>query len=389
MKRFLISSHIVFALVGIATTMLGPILPVLAQRWQLSDARAGYFFIAQFLGGFTGSIASTELVRRFSLHFTIRAGLLVTAAGVALVNSPLLPVALSAFAIYGIGIGFSSPAITAAVGEAASERRASLLNLLNFVWTVGAISAPALLSVALAHRSVGISGALLILAMVLVLASFVMPRVGVTMRQTEIQPPLRPGALELIVTTGVLIFLYVGVENGVAGWLPTFSGRAHAFTPALSAALQATFWTALLAGRLGATWILHHVREKQLLTVSIVGALLGTAGVLVAPDRATLYCSVAVVGLGFAPIFPTAIAVLSNSLAGQSGTKLGWMFASAGLGGAVLPPSIGALSSRAHSLRAGLTLLVLAEAALLTSHLLMSRMADKVGATEKRASAFR
>jgi fucose permease len=387
MKRFLVTAHVVFALVGIATTMLGPILPVLAQRWHLSDAQAGLFFIAQFLGGFAGSIASTELVRRFSLHFTIRAGLLVTAAGVALVNSAVLPVALAAFAIYGIGIGFCSPTITAAVGEAAGEQKASLLNLLNFVWTVGAISAPGLLTLAMERGSIGMTKALAILAIVLVPAAFAMPRVKVTARQREQTRPLPGGAMAVIIATGFLIFLYVGLENGIAGWLPTLSSRVHQFSARQSAALQTTFWTALLAGRLGATGILRFVREKSLLTVSIVAALAGTAGVLAANGSAALYLSVVVVGLGFAPIFPTTIAVLTNSLAGQSGTKLGYMFAAAGLGGAVLPPCIGALSSLSSSLRVGMGLLVVAEIAMMAAHVAMSRMANDVLMREKKVSA--
>jgi fucose permease len=374
MKRFLITSHLVFVLVGIATTMLGPILPLLAKHWHLSDGKVGLFFIAQFLGGFIGSIASTELVRRFSLHATIRAGLLVIAAGVALVNTPILPLSLAAFAIYGIGIGFCSPTITAAVGEAAPERRAALLNLLNFVWTVGAISAPALLSVALAHERIGVAGALLILAASLIPAAFAVPKISATAPQKEKHPPLPAGAMKLIVTTGVLIFLYVGIENGVSGWLPTFSMRAHAFDTRHSAFLQATFWTALLSGRLGAPAILQFLKERTLLIVSMLTALLGTSGVLYCSGTNALFASVVLVGLGLAPIFPTAIAILSNSLAGQSGTKLGWMFAAAGLGGAVLPPCIGALSSLSHSLRTGMLILLAAEVALLASHFVMSRI---------------
>jgi fucose permease len=386
MKRFLITSHLVFVLVGIATTMLGPILPLLARHWHLSDGKVGLFFIAQFLGGFIGSIASTELVRRFSLHATIRAGLLVIAAGVALVNTPILPLSLTAFAIYGIGIGFCSPTITAAVGEAAPERRASFLNLLNFVWTVGAISAPALLSIALTHEQIGVAGALLILAISLVPAAFAFPKISVTAPQAQKHPALPAGALKLILITGVLIFLYVGIENGVSGWLPTFSMRAHAFDTRHSAYLQATFWTALLAGRFGATWILQLLSEKRLLIVSILCALVGTTGVLYCRGAEALFVSVALVGLGFAPIFPTAIAVLSNSLAGQSGTKLGWMFAAAGLGGAVLPPCIGALSSFSSSLRTGMALLLVAEVALLAAHVTMSQIAEKIGSGEKKVS---
>jgi fucose permease len=251
---------------------------------------------------------------------------------------------------------------------------------------VGAISAPGLLSLAMERGSIGMTKALAILALMLIPSAFMMPRVQVTARQTEKARPLPKGAMALIVTTGVLIFLYVGIENGVAGWLPTFSSRMHQFSPKQSAALQATFWTALLVGRFGATGILRFVREKNLLTVSIVAALAGTAGVLTASGAGALYVSVAVVGVGFAPIFPTAIAVLTKSLAGQSGTKLGWMFAAAGLGGAVLPPCIGALSSFSSNLRVGMGLLLVAEAALMVSHVVMSRMAGNVEAAEREAS---
>ncbi|HEX6880112.1 MAG TPA: MFS transporter [Terriglobales bacterium] len=387
MRRFLITSHLVFILVGIATTMLGPILPVLASEWHLSDGRLGLFFVAQFLGGFVGSIGSTELVRRFSLHTAIRAGLLVIAGGVALVHTPVLPLSLAAFAIYGIGIGFCTPTITAAVGEAAPERRAALFNLLNFVWTVGAISAPPLLSLALTFKSIGIPGALLILAAVLVPAAFAIPKIAVTAPQPKEHRPLPPGTLKLIVVTGVLIFLYVGVENGVSGWLPTFSMRIHGFSTTHSAYLQAAFWTALLTGRLSATWVLRFVNEKRLLIMAISAALIGTGGFLYLPGAVALFVSVVLVGLGFAPIFPTAIALLSKSLAGQSGTKLGWMFAAAGLGGAVLPSCIGTLSNLSHDLRTGMGILLAAETALLVSHFVMAHISARIEIKAGRATA--
>ena len=68
MKRFLITSHVVFVLVGIATTMLGPILPLLAKHWHLSDGKMGLFFIAQFLGGFVGSIRIDKIQHGTESH---------------------------------------------------------------------------------------------------------------------------------------------------------------------------------------------------------------------------------------------------------------------------------------------------------------------------------
>ena len=37
--------------------------------------------------------------------------------------------------------------------------------------------------------------------------------------------------------------LYVGIEAGLAGWLPTFATRIHKLQPATAALLQDTFWT--------------------------------------------------------------------------------------------------------------------------------------------------
>jgi fucose permease len=44
-----------FLLIGVVTTLLGPILPMLAARWHLGDAELGWLFTAQFTGGILGS----------------------------------------------------------------------------------------------------------------------------------------------------------------------------------------------------------------------------------------------------------------------------------------------------------------------------------------------
>src|SRR5258708_1262771 len=60
-----------FVLTGVVTTFLGPILPALASRWELSDSRSGYFFTAQFLGAMLGVGISSLLLRRIGFRFSI------------------------------------------------------------------------------------------------------------------------------------------------------------------------------------------------------------------------------------------------------------------------------------------------------------------------------
>ena len=376
MKRFLFTAHAVFALVGIATTMLGPLLPVLAQRWHLTDRQSGMLFLVQFVGGFAGAIVSTRLARHFSLHIITRAGLLLTASGFLALATPWRGVATLGIAIYGIGIGLSTPSITAAVSEAVPDCRASMLNLLNFAWALGAIAAPNLILAALHHGFYQIPGMLILYAIVLIGSAFLIPRTTASAFPEE--PPgskLPPSTLRLIIACGILIFVYVGIENGVAGWLPTFATRVHAFDLQRGALLQDTFWATFLLGRFSAPTLLRIAGDRFLLTLSICVAAAGTIALLSLHGNACLFLSVAVVGLGCAAIFPTAIAILSHRLSGQSGSTLGFMFASAGLGAAVLPFAIGSLSSATQNLRLGMSLLLLAEVVLLIAHIVMSHIA--------------
>jgi fucose permease len=54
-----------FFVSGVVATLLGPVLPLLATRWNLIDSRAGYLFVAQFLGTTLAVLASGSLTRHF------------------------------------------------------------------------------------------------------------------------------------------------------------------------------------------------------------------------------------------------------------------------------------------------------------------------------------
>jgi len=71
-----------FVLTGVVTTFLGPILPVLASRWGLSDSRSGYFFTAQFLGSMLGVGISSFLLPRSGFRFSLGLAYLLMAGGV-------------------------------------------------------------------------------------------------------------------------------------------------------------------------------------------------------------------------------------------------------------------------------------------------------------------
>src|SRR5579863_5874792 len=75
-----------FVLAGVVTTLLGPILPLLAARWALTDEQAGLFFTFQFFGNLAGIALLGTLLTRCGYGGTFVIGFASIAAGIAGLN---------------------------------------------------------------------------------------------------------------------------------------------------------------------------------------------------------------------------------------------------------------------------------------------------------------
>ena len=55
--------HIIFFLSGIATVLIGQVLPILARHFSLNDLQLSFFFPAQFAGSVCGTLLSSRFAR--------------------------------------------------------------------------------------------------------------------------------------------------------------------------------------------------------------------------------------------------------------------------------------------------------------------------------------
>src|SRR4051794_4606136 len=123
--------HLGFVVTGMVTTLLGPVLPLLAAQWSLNDTRAGYFFTAEFLGSIAGVALSGLIVPKLGFTRSLACGytLLALGVGVLSVTSATWHIALAAVAVYGFGLGITIPATNLWVAERSGSRRAAAPNL--------------------------------------------------------------------------------------------------------------------------------------------------------------------------------------------------------------------------------------------------------------------
>ena len=338
-----------------ATTLLGPLLPLLASRWAMSDASAGALFTAQFSGQLTATILSTLITARLGERRTLAIGFALVAVGVGAVGVVPASLRWPAVLTYGLGLGCVLPVTNILVAALAPARPASALSLVNVSWGVGAMMWPLVVNALAGVHPAGATTLLAVASMAVGATWMALP----TTDRADAGPATQAASRAAVVRTAVvaahggLILLYVGSETAISGWVAAFARRMAGGHGAWAYAPTA-FWTAQTAGRLLTPLVLRRVSEPRLLVSSLAAAVIA---VLILSNAATsvggVICASALAGLGVAAIFPLLWAGVTREVAPSRRAAVGPLFAAGGVGGAVLPWLVGVVSTQ-HGLATGL-----------------------------------
>ncbi len=368
--------HLGFALTGVGTVLLGSILPRLSAQWHLRDKDAGLLLLVQFATSASGAL----LVRR-NLWGALTCGYALMSAGavgILLLQQRSLP----AFGVYGLGLGLAMTSTNMLTGRRYPRRMGAALALLNFSWSAGAVACPLLAAQFLRYATSSTAFAVVgLLALPFALVPLLADRNE--LKGWASAGPTPPGMREAttILYFATLAFLYVGMEASIGNWMSTYATRATAWTFAGSTLAVAIFWAALLLGRATTPVILSWLPERVLYRVSVFATIAGVLLLLAAHHPLTILGGSALSGLALAPLFPLILALFLKEI-GES-RNAGWVFAVAGLGGAVLSWLTGTISSSTGSLRIGL--LVPGVAALLMLLMISWRRTNGGSGTRQQA----
>ena len=364
-----------FVLSGIATTIVGPMLPIFIRRWSLDDGQAGLFSSIQFLAALGGTLASSAIAAWWGYRPALVMGYALMGGGLASLNADTHAVALTATAAFGLGYGLITPGTNLFVAELGGAKSASLLNQLNFAWGAGAMICSPLIALALRRNGLGIllSGTAVfggVLVMGLLFVSF-----GVQKHGNDVNTAgVASAAIGLGVTIALaaMFFIYVAMENGIGIWSAEYAKRLANGITGMTTLAPMFFYAGLTSGRAAAPLFLRHLHEKKIVLGAL--SLAATATALLIASRSLPVATVAVflAGLGCASVYPIFIAWLSRWY-GPAAKKIGGiLFALASLGGSAGPGLIGAVSKYSGSLRVGL-LVPLAGAIILIGLVLLLR----------------
>jgi fucose permease len=351
----MVASCLNFIALGMMTAALGPALPDLAANAGSSLAAVGAVITALFAGSLIALLIAGPLNDRIGQRPVLLAGVALLALGTfGIAFSGWLPLTLLCAVVAGLGHGAIDISTNVLVAEVFTTRSAAALNLLNVFFGLGAVAGPALASLALwawgsALPALWVSAGLLLLLAPLIPLLADVPRAALhpapVMLRARQASPLRSPLLWAI---GVLVLIYVGVENGVSGWTTVDLTRTTPLDQATAALITSGFWLALTGGRLAGAIIGARIAPNALLLLMLSGALAGGALLAASTGSASLtIAGVLLLGFCLGPVFPTALAITTASFRQVPATAASIVIALGSLGGTMLPWLQGVLLEQA------------------------------------------
>ena len=336
-RAALLAIAAIFFLMGVLASAYGPLLELLANRFEVTLSVAGGVLSAHFLGALLGVVVSMRILQRVPIR-TFAFGALgclgVGCAGVAL--APSWPSFLASVFVIGVGFGALDIGCNQLVAHSGGTRRTAILNALNGTFGLGAVAGPLLAStVGRAHLSLLYGGAAVVALALWPLVGGMSGRLPFT-AQTAAD---RSGALMAIFM--VAFAFYVGLETGIGGWMPSHL-ESTGLQPLAAATLTSGFWLALAAGRLFVAALPARLPERAIV---ITGSAVAAVALLTALVPTAAPVAYIVAGLAIAPIFPTGIVWLAK-LRPKDARATSWLFPASMLGGAIIPGGIGAVIGR-------------------------------------------
>ena len=368
---------------GIVMAVLGTLfgLPEMRARLQINLAQQGNMILLLYLGIFLATLVVGPVIDAIGNKVILVASSALVAAGMAgFAFAHSFGTAAIPAVLLGCGGGGLNTSTNALISDLYGEKRGPMLNVLGIFYGIGALCIPLFAAAVTGHFPIppqllfcaALAGAcsLLFLSMRFPVASAAQ---SFSWREA-VNVAGYPGVLVL----GFLLFCQSGNEASIGGWTSTYVGAAG-LRPQTATFILAGYWAALMVGRLLVARLLKSVGKEQLVLAGGVGALLGAALLLTNRSEGMLVAGVLVIGLSYAGVFPTALAIAGDSYRRLAGTVFGLLFAIALVGGMSFPWAMGQIS-QVLGVRYGMVIPFLGAAGIcvLALRILLTKHRDRV-----------
>ena len=351
---------------GAITNVAGAIVPKIKETYHVSASASSFLASVFFIAYGLTSVPFGILINKFSSKFTLVFGALITTIGVLMFAS--VPGYFSnMFAMFTCGVGITAIQVAAnpLVKEISNPAKYSR-NLTAFMvlFGVGSTIAPYIVTFV---KSKGFEWTYTywiftiistIMLFVLLVSKYPEKQKAENKIKDSENKFLTLLKDPLIILFTLAIFLYVGVEVGVANNIGLLLEDVYGISSKLGAnAAEATknaavgnYWFGLLMGRLIGSFVLDKISSKKAIQVYITFAALSLAMVLFSKNITIALWSIPAIGFFISIMFPSIYGLAIDSYKKEYSGIISGILCTAIIGGAVIAPLIAKIAEITGSL---------------------------------------
>ena len=136
----------------------------------------------------------------------------------------------------------------------------------------------------------------------------------------------------------LFLLFYVGTEVSLGSWSFSFLTQERHGQILFSGWIVSGYWVGLTLGRLLLGKVAQRIGSRRLIEACLCGVVVGILLVWVVPQLAVATFALFLTGFSLGPIFPTTIALMSDTLPSRIlSSAIGFLASLGSIGGALLP----------------------------------------------------
>lgn len=345
--RLFFPCYFAFFVNGAMVLLVGAILPYLIEEAGINYSIAGGFLSAFAVGNLLASFINPVLAAKIGRKATIVSmSAFIPLMWFVITLVPPVPVIYAAFILLGIGRG-SVSIINNAVVNDNSDGKPAALNLLHMTFAVGAFLSPFLTSLyinaglgwkAVAYTVVA-GSALACVFYACMKLDYNMPRESAKAAEAGKDFYRNP----VFYIMGILLFLYLGLENCVNGWFVTYFKSMGIMSTTYATNLVSVTWVMVMLGRLLTAKLSSRIHKNKLILAFCIATAVFFIMLVSTKNLAVITVAIAGLGFFFAGIYPTSVSSVGAIIKG-SNTGMSMFLAMAALGGIITPQIVGVVA---------------------------------------------
>ena len=336
--------YFAFWILGISATLLGVNGESLTQQFNMPLEDSGIFISLQGLGSTITILFIGIAYNYYHPRFLLLSGPVLLALGCGMIGiAETQIIAILGTLLLGLGFGALLAGPNIIIPTLNKGKSTGALNALNMFFGIGAVTGPQIVNLAMRFNDYRLSFLFCALGSIIVTIVFSLIKLPQTLNDDDTSV----GSLRtmwaniswvIILPFSILLLLYVGTEVGFGAWLYTQMTRVAGATESGATLIVSLFWGGIVLGRFLASTFARKIRAEHLLLLTIATIGIATGFLLTFSDSVIISAmSAFIVGVGCGPVFPTTLAIVSDTYPRLFVLSSGIIIAIGNIGAMIIP----------------------------------------------------